>query len=640
MRGDRTPPRAQRTNQQRRLLSGADQSRSRAPRPYGEAYAPYQPYDASTHMPAPPGVRYPGTMGRLPAAEGYTSTELAAVRHHHLGISIFHDGNPGHLWRGVFFSRLGEAVLSVGVVMWLAGLTLSPLVVAGAVVALGLPFLLAGPLAVPFENAAHPDRSLKWLGRLRMVLALGLIGMHYRTILPVVFALLFILSLCGRLSDALRAATIRTCLAPGEPEHVANDLHIASSLAAVLGPLLATLCYILLGERILLVSIGSVVFFALSANSETFLDALPERRRAFLLAVPDAKAVEAIAAEQDDDRLTPAERRERALPEWYQQGPTSASEASSDIRAGLGLAGTKAASAVALWALSALSLIGGALAILEVFYVLFYVHLPEFYWGPLVAAESAGLALGALLFGVVLRKLWRVALFGGLSGSGAALLAFAWFPRLPAPLLCALALGIANALAAAGAHHALTAGFSGVERRALAAAETWVGALCGVLGTSVVLFYNQATLLPGGKTINLPGPKPPVYPIEQLFVLLGISLLLGGIIFAVLSGTLNTQRPPRKKKGGAATSSARNRLPGRLPGVVADDEDGWGDDGEDGWDDDQDARHAASAVYDYGDTGNATGYQDTGYTGAGYYGEPDDDEPPRRSSSRNPRPRR
>src|SRR5262249_49646487 len=159
----------------------------------------YQPYDASTRMPVPPGVRYPGTVGRLPAADGYTSSELAAVRHHHLGISILHDGNPGHLWRGVFFSRLGEAVLGVGAVMWLAGLTLSPLVVAGAVVALGLPFLLAGPLAVPFENAARPDRSLRWLGRLRMVLALGLIGMHYRTFLPVVFALLFVLSLCGRL---------------------------------------------------------------------------------------------------------------------------------------------------------------------------------------------------------------------------------------------------------------------------------------------------------------------------------------------------------------------------------------------------------------------------------------------------------
>src|SRR5262249_29293089 len=195
----------------------------------------------------------------------------------------------------------------------------SPLAVAGAVAALGLPFVLAGPLAAPFENAHNPDRALKWLGRLRMVLALGLVAMHYRTILPVVFALLFILSICGRLCDALRTAPIRTCLAPGEPEHVASDLHIASALVAVLGPLLAALFYVLLGERILLVSIGSVVFFALSANSDTFLDALPARRRAFLLAAPTSSEED---DEDEDEQQTPEEWRERALPEWYQQGPT------------------------------------------------------------------------------------------------------------------------------------------------------------------------------------------------------------------------------------------------------------------------------------------------------------------------------
>jgi hypothetical protein len=272
-------------------------------------------------------------------------------QHHRLGISIFHDGNLGHLWRGEFFSRLGEAVLSVGVVMWLAGLYRSPLVIAAALLALGLPFILAGPLAAGLQNARRPDAVLKWLGRLRILLALSFVALHYRTDLRLVFAALFVVSLCGRLRDAARVSAVRVCLTPGEPEHVANDLHIGAAVAAVLGPLLATLLYVLLGERILAVSIGAVAFFALSANSETFLDALPERRRAFLLARPVVSHSDDEAEDDWDDDEAPGAaangadlasegRREELLPAWYQQGPPHAAEALADIRAGLGLAGT------------------------------------------------------------------------------------------------------------------------------------------------------------------------------------------------------------------------------------------------------------------------------------------------------------
>jgi hypothetical protein len=619
-----------------------------------EAYGPYQPYRpyATDGRPSgPSGVGYRGTLGRLPAA----SAELAVPHHHHLGISIFHDGNLGHLWRGEFFSRLGEAVLGVGVVMWLAGLYRSPLVIAAALLALGLPFVLAGPLAARLQNARHPDAGLKWLGRLRILLALSFVALHYRTVLLLVFAALFVVSLSGRLRDALRVSALRACLMPGEPEHVANDLHIGAAVAAVLGPLLATLLYVLLGERILAVSIGAVAFFALSANSETFLDALPERRRAFLLARPaasrsedeeawDDEAPDAAAAETDP--ASAEERREEMLPPWYQQGPRHAGEALADIRTGLGLAGTGGGSTAALWALGALALLGGGLAALEVFYVYYWLKLPEFYLGPLIAAEGAGLALGATLGVGFGPRLWRGGLFGGMAVAGGALLALTWFPRLPTALVCAGILGTGNAIALASGRQALTTGFSGLEQRALAAAETWVTALCGAVGSlALVLFYDQAFLLPGDKTVKLPFAT---YPIGQLLALMGAGLVVGAVAFAALSILLGKQRAPRFV---ADVSPTRARLAALQSGAQgdtgaaaawdqsADGDDGWGDEGEES---DAGDRYAASASYDYGS------YDDTGYQ-TGYGPRPgyartdrDDYDEPRggRSSARNRPPRR
>ncbi|MGH2515955.1 MAG: hypothetical protein ACRDHP_09905, partial [Ktedonobacterales bacterium] len=220
---------------------------------------PYRPFgeSASSRLPVPYQRATLGTFNRLPASgQAYAADAAEDVEPHRrrLGFAIFHDGNPGHLWRGSVASTLGEGTLGVGVLIWLAALTVSPLDVALGVLALGLPFVLAGPLAARFESSPEPGVPLRWLNRLRVLLALGFIAMHFHTILPVVYLLLFAVSLCGRLHDALRVAVVRTCLARGEPEHVANDLYIGSALAAVLGPLVATFCYILLGERILLIA--------------------------------------------------------------------------------------------------------------------------------------------------------------------------------------------------------------------------------------------------------------------------------------------------------------------------------------------------------------------------------------------------
>ena len=641
------------------------------PGPYGPPNAsnpnPYRPYGAasSARMPVPygptgynPSVYGPSVYG--PSA-GMPAAPLPAEHRHRLGIAIFHDGNPGHLWRGSVASQLGEAVIGSGVVMWLTALTYSPLAVALAVAAMGLPFLLAGPLAAPFENIEEPRGGLRILGWLRILLTVILIAMHFLTILPVVYLLLFGISLCGRLHDALRTAAIRSCLAPGEPEHVANDLHIGATLAAVLGPLLATLVYILNGERILALSVVSAVIFLISVNSEAFLDALPSSRRAFLLATPESvshddnpsdsdgwddaedelDATDDDEDEDEDEDDDPEERREMKLPEWYQQGPTGAGQALADIRVGLGLAGAHSSSTAALWGLSALALVGGGLAALEVFYVTGALLLPSFYLGPLLAAEGGGAALGVLIARPFAGGGWRVGFLGGIIASGVALVALGRLPMLPIALGLTFALGLTNALALAGAHHALTHTFTPLERRALAAAENWVGAFCGLAGALILMaFYEGSYQSPAGPNLTL---RLPSWPIALLVSLLGVGLIVAAFL-SIVSLSVNFSLPkPKFGKAGktsAAASGTKGRVPGRLP---ATDDEGASDylpalddEGDAEWDDGVDEG--------YGDDG--TGYQSAQYPATGYdqaidpddYDDYDEDDNPRsRAPRRQPR---
>ncbi|MGO8947539.1 MAG: hypothetical protein ACLQUY_07725 [Ktedonobacterales bacterium] len=562
----------------------------------GQGADPYRQYDPrDPGMSTRPGTRMPtlgsATLYGASAArqsEVWTSARLeAAVAHkHRIGITVFHDGNPGHLWRGELASRFGEVLVDVGVLIWLAALLQSAVAVALAVVALGLPFLLVGPFGAGLENASHPGAALKWLNNLRIVLVLGLVLLFFHIIVPAVYGLLFLLSLCGRLHDAARIGAIRSCLAPGEPEHVANDIFIGGAVASVLGPILATLIYVLVGERVIAVDILAAAAFLVSGNSEGLLDALPPERRAFLLATPEALypdgEVPALAHTPDEaDLLEDEEWREESLPAWYQQGPTSAGQALGELRAGLGLAGAKPGARLALCSVSGLALAGGAFSTLAVFYITSELGLPPFYLGPFLAAEAAGLVLGSLAVASADGSGWRSRLWFGLVGTGLLFIALSVLPLLLLDLVLALLIGFMTAMAVAGARRALYFGFDPVEQRAVSAAENWVAALGAVIGAIMVgLFVGGTEPLAGMPKLlgSVPG-----WSASEMLILLGLGLVVAAFLVLVLGRG--------ETRGGRAftaeSSLSQGRGSGEL-GIALDDLDSsyypasGGDDG--GWD--------------------------------------------------------
>ncbi|HET8908267.1 MAG TPA: hypothetical protein VFN11_15025 [Ktedonobacterales bacterium] len=589
-------------------------SSRRNPAPPG-LFDPYQP-NGSARMPTP------GATGRWAAPDqaGWTSTHMVAVpQHHHF--SLFHDGNAGHLWRGEVASLLGEAVFTTGTLIWLVGLAGSPLLVALMLASLGIPWLLAGPLAAPLTRVVEPGRGLAWIGRLRFLLALGLIPMHFRTVYPIVFAIIFGIALLGRLREGLRVAAFRVCLAPGEPERVSSDLYIGGAVIAVVGPLLATLAYTLVGERILLVSAFAAVCYLLASNSDGFLDALAPAKRAFFTAQPDeADVAELLERDDGSENLDdPETRRELALPEWYQLAPSTLGQAFAELRGGIALAGGAPISRAALLALCTLGLTGGGLAALEIFFIQDRLGLPGFYLGALLAAEAGGLALGALLGDAVAQRgTGRPAMVVGIIGTGVALAAMTMAPMMLAVLGCALLIGLFNALAVTGARVGLFAGFAGFERRAIGSAETWLVALCGVVGALLfTLFYAGVAGLGNvpSAVARLPFPG---WPVGMVLLGAGVSLVVAGVLFAVLSA---------RKQSAEATSA------GASAGNFHDYDEDYDAPGDgsaymsaampaaDGWDDDQRGDQRGGWDDDgYDDAPPAYGSAQGGRFGGGYGG--------------------
>jgi hypothetical protein len=625
------------------MRPGASGARPRPPfAPDRSSANIYRPYDSAAY---PDGQRLPDASGRwnadpfgMSAPGGLTSSRMEAIHRKANGFAPFHDGNVGHLWRGEVMSLVGEGALSVGVIIWLAYLTASPWAVLAAVIAFGFPYVIAGPFAAAFENVREPGRMLAWLGRVRVVAALGIVAMHFLTLYPILYVLLFALGASSRIRQSLRVAATHVCLAPGEMELVSNDLYIGSAAATVVGPLLGSILFLALGDRIILVGLGAALLFLLAGNSDGFLDALPEAQRGFLQATPavvapdDATRDDLLrAAREDGERDLSAtalaaeltgsmataqplteEQRELALPEWYQQGPLNAAQAMAEIRAGLGLAGGRKSSATALLALLALALVGGGLSALEVFYLGDQLNLPALYLGVLAALEAGGLALGALLAsGPVFNKMGPRRILLGLALTGIGLAIFGATSFAPLAFAAAFGMGVANALAVTGARQALRAGRDGAERRAISAAESFYIACVSLFGALLfTIFYAGSGRLHVSGHDLFPG-----LPLNLLFSVAGVGLALIAVMLMVTPGVRDRADDDlplhaQKRKARIEEMSGKQHAVGGL----------WDDhemDGGDDYDDYDDDERGYTGEYD------ADGYDD----------EDDDyDEPPARGA--------
>lgn len=671
----KTPPRRSGLLSRRHHSSDDD-----ATPPTSNPYRAYRPYDggASRGYPQPQyGERLLAAPNGAPAFSSWNSPVHA--RQH--GFSIFHDGNAGHIWRADVLSLLGESIFGIGMLMWLAWFSGTVMAVACGAVMLGLPRLLAGPLAAPLQHMQDPGRALKWIGRLRAVAALGLVAMHYHTIMPVVYLLLFAIALLGQFRRAGRIAVERSCVAPGELERIANDLQIGGALAAVIGPLLAMVLFVALGERILLIGIGAAIFFLLTANSDGFLDPLPPARRAFLLAQPEASDVAALGdvasastpgtatsagqAVQDDSDT----RREQLLPEWYSEGPSSVGQGFSEVGAGIGMAGASSSSAQAMGALALLAFVGGGLTVLVLFYLRDWLLVPVFYVGIWVAIEAAGTILASVLASQLAARFGRMLLPVAVAATGLSVAVMGLTHIWLHALVFALLLGVTSGTAIVCARQRLYRGFAGAQRRAIAVAEDFLTAFCGVAGALCIgILYVGLPQLPVASSLT---SRVGDWAISPLLIGIGVLTAVGGVLRTVPRPELKPVEHPKVGVQGTQTGLAAQGE-GALSGLFAAADASWEDDadadddvrprGGDRWgrsyrseyeDEYQDAYEGSeyepprrSSLHDYGDKNSSNrgdrrpydeGPDVEEYPSNGGYGYDEDPDYPPRRGGRTPR---
>lgn len=423
-------------------------------------------------------------------------------------------------------------------------------------------------------------------------------------------------------------------------------------------------------EHIILVAIGALICYLLSSNSESFPDALPPERRAFLHAQPilpsaserelrhqaddmdddEAHATGGVRI-PDDDLADPALRRERDLPVWYVQGPQSIGQGIRDIRDGLGVVSTTPGGTLALGAIALCAFVGGGLATILLPFLVYGLSLSLFELGPVLAAEGAGIALGATLFGGRSeRSRPAVRLTLGLALAGAGLVLLVLLRSAPVLYAGALVYGLGGAVAVLGARLILYTRRNGPEQRAVAASEDFITALAAVLGALTFPVFTFGTLfVPQAAKFArfFPG-----WPLADGVLGAGAALGIAGVaVFLLLSRKPDAKKTNAAEKTEKAPQYTTGRVAAMPSGALGSRLDDFGMDDDEGGDDFADSRSLSAGaswrdesrgwerpsgrrgLRDYDETGDdstygpATGYG-TGY-GTGYqprYGGYDDED--------------
>jgi hypothetical protein len=171
-----------------------------------------------------------------------------------------------------------------------------------------------------------------------------------------------------------------------------------------------------------------------------------------------------------------------------------------------------------------------------------------------------------------------------------------------------------TALATTEAQRGLRAGFNGRARRALTAGESFVTALCGVVGIGLFLFiYLGPAAIPRSMLALMSSiPFPPQWwSLEEVLLGTGAVMIMASLIFAALllvagSGAI------RKKGTGVAPLTTRTSAIGAFDASAS-------YPAADGWDDDE------------------TGYSSRQSASGGYgrYADEDEDDRPRGLMRRN-----
>ncbi|HKD76927.1 MAG TPA: MFS transporter, partial [Ktedonobacterales bacterium] len=437
-------------------------------------------------------------------------------------------GNIGRLWMSEIASTTGDVVLGVGVTIWFMQVTRSFPDVALLLLAFAVPALLVSLLAGSLASVRDMRRLISLLDLLRIALAGLFVLLYFDTILPIALLLAFGMSLSSNMRSMARRGAIRHGVPMRGRTLLASGDQLAAGIISVAGPALATLLFILNGERIFSISLGAVICYILTFVGESQVEPLPDKilyqRPANDVAA--AKNESVWEDEEDEDADSQVVAAERKAPVWELEAPPNARAALSDVNDGLRIAGTSSHALVAIALIALLAAAGGVLAAVEPFYVWLDLNQVPYVLGLFFTATGLGATLASAIV-VEVRAFGRFFLVVGALAGGVGLNLLLRTHSLTHGLILFAVIGAANVFAIRGGQMALLRHFLPAEQRAVASAMTAIRSIMPPIGILAAIFLVTDTHFGGLR------PPVPIIGMNYLLLVMGMALVVAAVVAAV-----------------------------------------------------------------------------------------------------------
>jgi MFS family permease len=312
------------------------------------------------------------------------------------GKGIWANRNWRLLWSGQAISLVGDYIFYVTVLLWVAtiiakGRSWAPAAASGTLIAEALPILFIGPVAGVYVDRWNRRRTMMTADACRALiivsmLALPTIAHHLGTVITIVLVYVAVAleSTFSQFFNPSRLAILGTVVEPAQLTSASGLLQATSSLAFVIGPVLATPLLFAFGIR-----------WALVINALSFLISFFSIRALRL-------------SESAGDAARPTH-----------------STLLADFRAGIGFFTRQRVLIGLLFGVSIAALGTGAVNALAVFFVTDNLHAASSWLGTLLAGFGAGAVVGAVLTSRLAVRVGLPRVFWlGLTLSGIGLLGF------------------------------------------------------------------------------------------------------------------------------------------------------------------------------------------------------------------------
>jgi MFS family permease len=317
------------------------------------------------------------------------------------------------LWLGQSVSVTGDMVFYVTVLLWIAtiiakGKSWAPAAASGALLASAIPVLVVGPLAGVWVDRSDRRRTMLIADAARMLLILVLLVLpvlHGRipvgAQLAVVYVVLAVCSCFAEFFDPSRLAILGSIVPPEDQSKASGQLSAAASLAQVIGPPIAAPLLFVFGVQ-----------WALILNAASY-------------------AVSFFCV------------RAIRVPAGVIEAPPPRLSFAAEFNAGLRFfASNKILRTLGVGIVLAMLGLGGVNA-LAVFFIQYNLHSSASLLGTVVGSVGVGAVAGALLTGVLAKRILAAQIFWiSLVVSGVALIAFARTTALPSAIALAAVLGL------------------------------------------------------------------------------------------------------------------------------------------------------------------------------------------------------